>query len=183
VSDCAGLVLALKDGRTWEGVALLLAEHGADCTKATWWKVANGQQAATLEQVNAIRAAHDLPPVPPMPADVVRKSGVQRVVVMSDSPDLALLVDVQGKMPRSITIRLSEDGIDESVTVPASFVTAVTSPQRRAARGGLTVRRDVWEKLRAAKIRHGLNWDALLAMAADLLDESSPYIDEGLESQ
>jgi hypothetical protein len=180
VTDPAALVLALKDGHTWEQVAETLAARGAGCTKATWWKIANGQQAATLEQVNAVRAASGLAPAPTPPAEVVRRSkSVKRVMVASEDPDTALLINVRGKMPRSITVRLSEDALGEDVEVPASVVTTVTSTQKRTARGGLTCRRDVWEKLRAAKIRQGLDWNTLLEMAADLLDESSPYIDEG----
>ena len=181
MTDAAGLVMALKAERTWEAVAVLLKKSGATGTRATWWKIARGQQAASLEQTNALRAANGLPLLPPPPSQVVAASGVQRVVVYHDDADVALLLNVRGKMPKRLTVQLSEVSLSEGEIDTVPVVTTVTRPRRREDRIGLTPRRSTGERLRRIKIRHGLTWDALLEMAADLLDEDCPYIEEGSE--
>jgi len=94
--DAAALVTALREGRTWQQVADVLAEHGAAHPRSYWSGVADGRFAPPRREHNALRAACGLPDIPPTPAEAVADSGVTNVLRGSDAPDLALLTREEG---------------------------------------------------------------------------------------
>ena len=54
-------------------------------------------------------------------------------------------------------------GIERAIT---SAETLLKCRLRRVPRGGLTIRRDLWEKLRRRRVERGLTWDELLEEVA-----------------
>jgi len=75
-------------------------------SKATWSLIANGKRDPTRAQMNAIRAACGMEPLPPEPVEIK----------LHDEPDAALLVNLQGKAPSSVTISTDRTSVLTSTT-------------------------------------------------------------------
>lgn len=128
MTDAAAvLVLALKNGSSWQHVADLCAQHGADHPRSYWHGIANGRHAPGWRELDALRVANGLPAEGPPPADLVRDCGVSVAVQLHAEPDTALLVDLDGKTPVSVAIRAAEQ--NSPASIPKARVTYVTLQQ------------------------------------------------------
>ena len=124
----AELVTALKVGRTWQSIAdALTPTH----PRSYWAGVAAGRFVPPLAELNAVRLALGLDPLPSPPADVVRASGVEHVISTHDAPDLALLVRTDGAIPDAVRIRTNGRRFSDGTGVASIRVTCVTSPVKR----------------------------------------------------
>jgi hypothetical protein len=128
VTDAPALVAALRQGRTWQQVAATLAAHGAEHPRSYWHAVASGRFDPGWRELDALLTANGQPAQGPPPAKVLEASGVERIITVSDDPDLALLVRVEGAMPTSVSIR-ANGGVPEQTVRPSLRVTYVTLPK------------------------------------------------------
>ena len=160
-SKAQQLVLNLKESRTWQEVADLLAEHGEDRARSYWYGVGKGTFEPSREGVNALRAASGLPPLPPDPVEVVRGSGVRLALQLHEKPEVALLVKTGGKAPGSVSIRVTEDQLEEFGGNGGPKCRVRTTAPRTRQDTTLSVSQEVKERLETGK-RPGETWNKYL---------------------
>jgi transcriptional regulator with XRE-family HTH domain len=123
-------------------------------SKGTWSLIENGKRDPTRAQMNAIRAAVGMDLLPVEPVEIR----------LHDEPDAALLVNLDGKAPQSVSVRTSTGVLDTHVK-PSVRVAVCNPPSKAKMRSSVVVKNALWKKLAGAKIRHGGTWDAfMLAM-------------------
>lgn len=94
------LVLELYDDLgTWTRVAECLG-----WSASLWWQIVKQGRQPTRQQSNAVLRHYDKPEIPEPPTEIVARSGVGRVKVLSDNPDVALLVDSRGQEIVRVTV-------------------------------------------------------------------------------
>ena len=128
MTDAPALVAALRQGRTWQQVAATLAALGAAHPRSYWHGVASGRFEPGWRELDALLTANGEPAQGPPPAKVMEASGVERIITVSDDPDLALLVRVEGATPTSVSIR-ANGGVPGQTVRPSLRVTYVTLPK------------------------------------------------------
>ena len=127
-------------------------------SKGTWSLIANGKRDPTRAQMNAIRAAVGLDLLPPEPVEFR----------LHDEPDAALLVNLDGKAPSSVTIRT---GRESGLTSASDCRVAIrNSAPKRSIYTSVSVKHQTKERLTGAKIRHGGTWDEFMNDIAKKLE-------------
>jgi hypothetical protein len=174
-STAQELVAQLKEDRTWQELADLLREHGEDRARSYWYGIAKGNFEPSREAVNALRSAVGLPPLPPDPVEVVRGSGVKLALQLHEKPEVALLVQTQGKAPGSVSIRVTEEQLEEFGGNGGPKCRVRTSVPRTRSDTTLSVSQDLKTQLEQYK-RDGETWNVFLG---ELLAAWVMLIEEG----
>lgn len=133
----AELAETLRDGRTWQAVADLCAQHGSGHPRSYWAGVAAGRFAPGWRERDALLSALGREPLGPPPSEVVAASGVAHVISACDDPDLALLVRTDGKAPKRVSVRVDGVAVGDTQKPPTLVVTHVTrnrGPSQRVTR-------------------------------------------------
>jgi len=134
----------------------LHAEHGdldalADVlgwSKGTWSLIENGKRDPTRAQMNAIRGACGMELLPPEPVEIR----------LHDEPDAALLVNLDGKAPESVSVRTGGDVLSGSVNASVR-VTARNTHAKAISRGSVVVDKVLRDAHRRRKISLGMTWN------------------------
>lgn len=150
----------LRRDRTLRELAAMLGERGCPWSIAAWSKYERRLLRLNRQARNALRLTRGLPELPPTPAEVVEREGVRQVIQVSPEPDTAVLVGLEVHW-----VTVGQNGRDRGPECPVEIcVTQVTASRRgRKPRTGITVCRELGERLKGLKTARGQTWEQLLA--------------------
>lgn len=137
---------------SWARIAEILGGN-----KTSWWYIGTGKRDPTREQRNQIRSFAGLPLVPKPVGKLVEDAGVSHVIRASDSPDTAILVGVNERAIRRVSIVTEEGSVDDSK--PQAKVREYRSDRHRKPRSTITLDKPLRDQLNAIREELDLTWN------------------------
>ena len=146
---------------TWEKVARFLAEYGPAHVGAYWRLIAVGEiKKPNWRSVNTLRLAQN-PPLPPLAPSIeyAVESGAQYAIQADDEPDTALLVNLEGRAPESISIKTADIPLPQATERPAARISAGLARKRRAPRCKISYSAELGQEMQELRKKLGESWE------------------------
>ena len=146
---------------TWEKVAAFLATYGPAHSGAYWRLIETGEiKRPHWRSINTLRAAQD-PPLDPLTPGIeyAAESGAQFAVLIDDTPDTALLVDLGGRAPGAVSVKTSDSPLSQISKRPTSRISTLTVRKRRTSRTKISYSVELGAEMQKMRGELGESWE------------------------